>query len=311
MNDEHKPGMTMGEIVVDEGGLPDSPSTELAPARDGVSHSVEVFNPLDAEPVAFKRALESRSANYDALAMHLRGILVAGKDFGRIHIAKKAKCQKPWQCTPEKEPYHFSPWTLFSSGGDKILGLLGLAVSYPDEQDYRRASLKGMTIQDVIIKAYIDNGRGQVISEGIGAASRADESNDLNRTMKKAEKRARMDAINRLPAISALFEDDFLAVVAKQTNSTSARQRQVSPQFSTGAVLHVWPLKGKLEGQRFDQMDSGTLDWILRTFEDKPDIWKAAERIKEAAMPYPPEKVTPDNSANKPADDYSDYPEAQ
>jgi len=283
-----------------------------------------IFNPLDAEPVAFKQALESRSANYDALAMHLRGILVAGKDFGRIHIAKKNKCDKPWACSYEAQPYHWSPYMLFSSGGDKILGLLGLAVSYPDEQDYRRAALKGMTIQDVIIKAFIDNGRGQSISEGMGAASRNDESGDLNRTIKKAEKRARMDAINRLPAVSALFEDDFLAVVAQQQNSTAKRQRQVSPQFSTGATLHVWPLKGKLEGQRFEEMEDGALDWILRTFEDKPDIYKSALRVREqrgkasldnAAVsdPNAPRSAAShsDQSTEEWHRQYDDYPELQ
>lgn len=263
-----------------------------------------VFNPLDADPVQFKRALVARSENYDALAMHLRGILVADKDFGRIHIAPKSKCARPWQCTPEAEPFHFSPWTLFSPGGDKILGILGLAVTYPDEQDYRRTALKGLRIEDVIIKAYIDNGRGQNISEGMGAASRDQESGDLNRTIKKAEKRARMDAILRLPAISALFEDDFLAECAKQNNSTTKRARSVNQTHNTGAELVTFPLGGKLKGQRFADMDDGSLTWCVQTFDDKPDIKNSA--IKELEK-----RASDPNTENASTDDYDNYPEAQ
>ena len=72
-----------GEIIEPAGAEGESAKTIAVRTEPSVP---AIFNPLDAEPVAFKQALESRSANYDALAMHLRGILVAGKDFGRIHI---------------------------------------------------------------------------------------------------------------------------------------------------------------------------------------------------------------------------------
>ena len=270
-----------------EGEIIDEEPEALPAVASEKANQVTLFNPLDAEPVQFSRALVSRSENYDALALHLRGILVAGKDFGRIHIAKRGtgrnQCEAPWSCSYEQNPHHWTPQTLFSQGGDKALGLLGLGVSYPDDEDYRRAALKGMVIKDVIIKAFIDNGRGQVISEGMGAASRSQENDDLNRTIKKAIKRARMDAVLRLPAISALFEDDFLEELereqATKKNSTSRRQQQVNNRFDTGALLTEWPLKGKLAGQKFAGMDAGALQWILDNFADKPDIHKAAERV--------------------------------
>ena len=262
------------------------------------TNQVPIFNPLDAQPVAFKRQLDERSENYDALAAHLRNMLVPGKDFGRIHIAKKDKCPRWWECSHEREPYHWSPYMLFAAGADKVLGMLGLATSYPGEQDFIRAALTGKQIADVIMKCNIVGHTGQVISEGMGACSRGEVHDSLNNAIKRACKRARVDAVLRLPSISALFEDDFLAEIdrsASQGNSTSSRQRQVNQKHNTGAKLSVWPLKGKLEGQRFDQMEDGALDWILEKFQDKPDIRAAAERECVRRAQSQPE-VTPDKS---------------
>lgn len=302
--------------------------SQTLPAKaSDAPHQVPIFNPLDAEPVAFKQALISRSENYDALAMHIRGILVPDKDFGKIHVMPKTKCERPWECV---NPSHFSPWMLFASGADKVLGLLGLGVIYPDEQDYRRATLKGLLITDVIIKAFIDNGRGQVISEGMGAATRSQENDDLNRTIKKACKRARLDAVLRLPAISALFEDDFLEQVARKAasdkggNSTTSRQQQVKNKYDTGAHLVIWPLKGKgMQGERFDSFDDERIAWILREFQDKPDIFNAAKRVHDAreatdgTVSQTAAAPVTQGEAAKPAQDgpvthaYDDYPEGQ
>ncbi len=280
-----------------EGEIIDEPSEDLPAVASENSHQVVSFNPLEANPVAFKRALVSRSENYDALAMHLRAMLVPGKDFGRIHFASKDKCPQWWNCSPEAEPSHWSDYGLFAPGADKVLGMLSLTPSYPGEQDFIRAALRGQDIQDIIIKCLIVGLSSAVIAEGMGACSRRDMKGDLNNTVKRACKRARVDAVMRLPAISALFEDDFLAQLdrdAVKNNSTTSRQQQVKAEHDTGAELQVWPMKGELEGQRFDQMDDGALDWILRTIKDKPDVIRAAEREHARRYPTPPEKGGPD-----------------
>ena len=134
----------MSDII--EGEIVEDPGTEVVTVSDNAG-AVVSFNPLDAEPVAFARQLTERQNNYDQLQMHLRGVLIEGKDFGKIHVVGKNKCENPWQCT---NPRHFSPYTLFAPGADKILGILGLAVHYPDLKDYKRAVLQGNKIEDVI-----------------------------------------------------------------------------------------------------------------------------------------------------------------
>jgi len=255
--------------------------------------AVAVFNPLDAQPVAFKRALVSRSENYDALAMHLRGMLVPDKDFGRIHIAGKSKCAKPWDCSHAKQPYHWSPYMLFAAGADKVLGMLGLTTQYPGEQDFIRAALSGKQIQDVIMKCLVLASNDTVIAEGMGACGRSEVQNSLNNAIKRACKRARVDAVLRLPAISALFEDDFLGQVdrdATKQNSTSSRQQQVNNKYNDGVQLEAWPFQKppELVGVKFRDMKDETLNWIASKILDKPDIRNAAVKELERRSNTPP-----------------------
>ena len=289
--DPNKP-LRAGQVIVDPivkaGG-------EMTLRED---RPVQIFNPLDAEPVSFQKQLLNRSENYDALALHLRSILVPGKDFGQIHVKKS--CDK-YRCT---DPAHLSDYGLWAPGADKVLGILGLAPAYPGEEDYIYASTHGLLINDVIIKCYIVGTSERRITEGMGACSR-DEPNmgTLNNVLKRACKRARLDAVLRLPSISALFEDDFLRDVAKgakKQNSTTSRQQQVSPKHDTGAMLQVFPLKGELAEQRFDQMDDNALDWCIRTFEtSKPDIHRSALRVREARS-NPPADSEPAQETNTP-----------
>lgn len=235
------------------------------------AQQVKVFNPLDHDPIQFKAALVNRQDNYDALRDHLRGVLVPGEDFGKIHVAKRSDCPDgQWKCTQRS---HWSKDTLFDSGGDKILGLLGLGIAYPDIDDYRKAALNGVRIADVIMNAKVINNAGLPISEGSGAASVEQEGKSLNNAIKKAQKRARLDAINRLPGVSALFEDAaWVASIAPPKGGTAAPQRH-----GTGATLLAMPF-GKHKDKPFTELEDDYLHWIIKECANKPDVFAAAER---------------------------------
>lgn len=254
---------------------------------------MRVFNPLDAEPIAFKRALESRQENYNSLAQHLRTIMTPGIDFGRIHHDKNCK-DGQWKCT---NPRHWTPYDLWSPGADKILGVLNLGVNYPGVEAYKKAALSGVKVEDVIVDCHIDNAE-QTIAEGLGACSRSEGQikGDLNRCIKRACKRARVDAVKRLPTVASLFEDQaFWAKLEADHKASKKQQFHNSPQrFSSGAYLTHWPFQKppKMKGVRFDEMPDHTIDWILGNMADKPDIFKAAQRVKEARHPDTPPKQT-------------------
>lgn len=241
--------------------------------------AVQVFNPLDAPVQQFSEGLVQRQANYDALALHLRGMLVPDHDFGKIHVVNRQKCPRPWECT---NPGHFSSYQLFAPGADKVLGILGLACQYPGEQDFMRAALTGKPILEVITKCQIIDHRGNVIAEEYGACARSEVNDSLNNALKRANKRARVGAVLRLPAISALFESDFLAEVAAAAaknggNTTNGRARSVNQEHNTGKLPEVIPI-GKHKGKRFTEVDDGWLMWAVQTMTGKPDVQAAAER---------------------------------
>lgn len=262
------------EII--EGELAEEPGKEIAPTNDQAGAIVE-YNPLDAEPVAFKAQLAKRQENYDNLREHLFGVLVPGKDFGKIHVVKD--CDNKYTCT---NPYHLSGWELFAPGADKILGILSLAVHYPDLKDYKRACLQGHNIEDVIADAQILSHNDQVIAAGVGACSRSEISGgNLNNTIKRACKRARVDAVKRLPTISALFEDDILeelAAAAKRNENNAARKRlqTVNKRWDSGARLEVCPIGKEIKGKPWREIETGALEWLMANVTDKPDVTRAA-----------------------------------
>lgn len=261
-----------------EGELADEPC-ELTERRE--SRQAAVFNPLDAEPARFANQLKARQENYDSLQMHLRGVLVPDKDFGRLHVAKDCPDGK-WNCTRRG---HWSDYQLFASGADKILGILGLAVRYPDLVDYKRACLSGTKIHEVIVDCEILGHSEQAIAQGAGACSRSEKNmnGDLNRTIKRACKRARVDAVQRLPVVSALFEADFLAGVEKAArankgNSTARRQQQVKNPWDTGAELDVCPISKNYKGKPWRDIPTDALEWMESNVHDKPDVQRAVAR---------------------------------
>lgn len=260
----------------------DKPQRQVATVDD-TPRQVKVFNPLDANPADLVLAVERRQANSDALIERLRQILVPGKDFGRIHIANKSVCPEPWRCSPEQNRGHWSPWRLLDPGADKTCGFFGLRPEYPNKHLYVAAAVAGTRIVDVILDAHIVDAYGNVIAEGNGAASvDPGKGMDLNNTMKRAAKRARLDAVNRLPMVSSLFEDvDWIGAVeaataAGQGNSASDRQKKAGPKFDTGVTLTVMPF-GKHKDLPFADMEEQYLEWLVTNMADKPDIKRSAQ----------------------------------
>lgn len=292
----------MSERDVIEGELAETSSkTEIVKQDDNTGAVVE-YNPLDAEPIAFKRQLANRQENYDNLREHLFGVLVPGKDFGKIHVVKG--CDNQYSCT---NPYHLSGYELFAPGADKILGILSLAVHYPDLKDYKRACLQGHTIEEIIVDAQILGRNDHVMTVGVGACARSEiKGSNLNNTLKRACKRARVDAVKRLPTISALFEDNILeelAAAAKRNENNAARKRihqEITKKWDTGARLEVCPIGRDIKGKKWRDIETNALQWVVANVKDKPDITRAAseELSKRNSAPGSSSIRTPSSPAS-------------
>jgi len=178
--------------------------------------------PMDLPVERFTEALGRREGNRQALLAWIAGNLKQGVDFGRIHVVGKDKCQfakegRAYQCD---NPRHWSKPSLWKPGAEKICGMLGLIPRFPNLQEYERAALSGTDIKVILLKCELHTPAGFVAAEGTGARALAQDSGDINKSLKMAEKSAHIDATLRVAGLSEIFTQDLEDMLA----DPSARQ---------------------------------------------------------------------------------------
>ncbi len=174
----------------------------LAPIPSGALTT----SPLDMPVELFQESLDRRKANRDAMMTWIRESLVEGTDFGRIHFVKKATCPLGAEC---KNPKHFAKPSLFKPGSEKILGMLGVTVNWPTLAQYEQMALDGKAIKDIILRCQAISASGEIVAEGMGARSVAQDSGDLNKALKMCKKSGMIDMTLTLGGLSEIFTQDI------------------------------------------------------------------------------------------------------
>lgn len=259
-----------------------------AGAREVLAYTPPAASPFDAEPRAFANLVQQRGENYRNLVSWLIDHMVAGEDVMQVHIAKKDSCQyggppPRGQCGPSILPGHWSDPDLSKKGAEKVCGLLGLGTRFLGMEDFRRAALKGIKIEHVIIDCEIYN-QHATLSQGTGACSLDETYSNLNSAMKKACKRAHVDAVKRCAGLSGLATE-LKRRLPPPNLEAAERAAQVAPQgrysvdsgarWDTGATLECMPF-GKNRGKRWRELPTDFLEWVVRSLSDKPDLVRAA-----------------------------------
>lgn len=259
---------------------------ELAEYREPPPSS----NPFDADPAKFAVQVAQRGQNYEALITWLCGHMVLGEDIVQVHFVGRQKCSHngPPNCTPSINPHHWSDPDLSKKGAEKICGLLGLATRFLGMEDFRRMALNGTKIQDVIIDCEIFGASGVAIGQGTGACNISEVSDSLNNALKRACKRAHVDAVKRIAGLSGIATEMKRRMPAVDLDRAERGQAQRTPPgtpagekpevkqaYNTGAALTHCPL-GKWKGKPWREVESDYLEWIVRELKDKPDLLKAA-----------------------------------
>jgi hypothetical protein len=161
----------------------------------------------------FNANLKRRQENRDALLAWIWKNLQPGVDFGRIHIRKN--CNDKYNCV---DPAHYSKPSLWKPGAEKIAGMLGLNVDFPNLELYERSIIEGNAPQIVMLRCVLSNANGQTLAVGAGARQVASDSRELadgrviadfNKTLKMAKKSAMIDAILRAGGLSEIFTQDI------------------------------------------------------------------------------------------------------
>jgi hypothetical protein len=177
-------------------------------------------SPLDLPAEQFRSGLTRRKENRAALMEWVRGALVEGVDYGRIHVVGKSKCRLGNRC---QNPAHFSKPSLFKPGAEKICGMLGVTVHYPTLTDYEQAALNGIRLEHVIIRCEIQDAAGRVVADGVGARSLQQDYGDINKALKMAEKSAHIDATLRMAGLSEVFTQDLEEMIPQGSDSPAGK----------------------------------------------------------------------------------------
>lgn len=151
-----------------------------------------------------KQALIVQTEQRKLIQDFIRDNLVEGVDYGRIHVVKSCVDEDRSRGSCKKD-YHFSKSILFKPGQEKIFSLFGITDEL--EKDEMAYEMLGNMPGLIAYKCTMYRGDKRV-GEGRGAATLGGTQNDPNSTIKKAEKRARMDACLSL-GFSAYFTQDL------------------------------------------------------------------------------------------------------
>ena len=230
--------------------------------------------PMDLPIERFTEALGRRESNRQALLAWIASNLKLGVDFGRIHAVGKDKCQfaregRAYQCD---NPRHWSKPSLWKPGAEKICGMLGLIPRFPNLKEYERAVLSGTDIKVILLKCELHTNNGFVAAEGTGARTLAQDSGDINKALKMAEKSAHIDATLRVGGLSEIFTQDLEDMIQdagtaptiqpdnagqvppQQTADTRPRQHNRAPERQPHGNR---PANGRYNGNGRNQPNGG------------------------------------------------------
>lgn len=222
--------MVATQIIEHEGGIAPQEGQQVEEVRL-VTQQPVAASPLDLPAEQFRSGLDRRRENRAALMEWVRSALVEGVDYGRIHVVGKNKCSFGARC---KNPAHFSKPSLFKPGAEKICGMLGVTVHYPTLVDYEQAALKGVQLQNIIIRCEIQDAVGRVVADGVGARSLKQDYGDINKAMKMAEKSAHIDATLRMAGLSEVFTQDLEDMNQKGNETPAGKSAASSPPLRAG-----------------------------------------------------------------------------
>jgi hypothetical protein len=202
-----------GEILEGEVSTPESQAVAIiknnqdqAPApvpenTSGREAALSIVGGVSTEQL--KQALVVQTEQRKLIQQFIQDNLVEGIDYGKIHVIDSCPDEKRQRGSCKKD-YHYSKSILFKPGQEKIFSLFGITDELEKDQDaYDVLQVPGM----VAYKCVMYRGTNKV-GEGRGAATLAESQNKPNSCIKKAEKRARMDAVLSL-GFSAYFTQDL------------------------------------------------------------------------------------------------------
>lgn len=201
-------------------------------------------------------ALIQETEKRSLIQQYIQKNLIDGTDFGKININGRD-----------------SKYCLFKSGAEKICSLLHLKPVFKIDND-----LKSIVGEGVIpyICELINRHTGEIEGEGRGSCSLKEKSGNANIAIKISQKRAQIDAVLRVAALSGQFTQDLEDFDnAKPAKSPSPVTPIIKPKNApvqkisqtTGDAATVCQF-GKNKGKPWAELSYNSLEWYSKYFED-------------------------------------------
>lgn len=302
-------------------GAPLPVETAIEPSRRDIPSTLPSASPLDLPNDVFEAGLARRRHNRAAILGWIREALVEGTDYGRIHVASRDRCAyarrgEAAQCPTSS---HWTKPSLFKPGAEKICGMLGVTVHYPNLTAYEQAALSGKHLGTIILRCELHDSQGRVVAEGIGARNVQQDYGDLNKSLKMAGKSAHIDATLRMAGLSEVFtqdlEDMHLGVVSKaEEQGTGEQPVQTSLPYGQGTPANtvsdtqVNHLEGRIRALGLDR--ERVLRWVKTASKDKigrfeeltPEIYdRVVSKLDEWAKPKESKAEAAESETAEPA----------
>lgn len=233
--------------------------------------------PFDMPVKAFKQTLDNREKTRKALIAHIQKALVDGIDYGSVPT--KRGLSKP---------------SLRKPGAEKICGMLGVTVAFPNSNLYEESAAQGAKISSVILRCQLQDSCGRTLAEGIGARDLGKDYGDLNKTLKMAAKSAHIDATLRLAGLSEVFTQD-LEDLARETQERiepaqkQAPAQQAAPKFE--GIGESWRRRIEATIQNYGLDRARVKNWVKAKWniDHFADLTKqqASELIKQIETVFP------------------------
>ena len=286
-------------------------SSELAVVDDDDKHDlkpIKVANAFDLAPSVFKKQLDRQGANRDALMSWIKGNLVEGVDYGRIHIMPKSKCNKGKNCEIK---WHFSKDTLFKSGAEKIAGMMGFRATWPRLGDYEQMCIGGGLIAHVGLRCELLNSSGHLVSEGWGARSIDPQYPDLNKAVKMAKKSGLIDAVLNAGGLSEVFTQDLDDIPPEGLEdgesfdpySPAQEQVNMNQDFDRNDLFPF----GKHKGQPWLEVPIDYLEWAIENMRNlRADTKQRIEREIQSRLQDTAERVASNSTQQSKPDTVQD-----
>jgi hypothetical protein len=171
------------------------------------NNAIEPFPvmPIDFPLDNFEKGIKRRHKNRQVLIEWINENLIVQIDFGKVHFAEHCPYAHNGSVDLCNDPSHWSKPVLWKGGAEKILGVLGLTVHFPNLDTFELAVSHKQELNQVILKCQLKTHNGTVIGEGVGARTIAQDGGVLNTSIKMCARASMIDATIRSCGLTNVF----------------------------------------------------------------------------------------------------------